>query len=64
MSKANITKTEKLANGAVRLTFETSSGQMVYEYRGNSAKAIHRGTDPAALTGGRLVERKKKKEEK
>jgi hypothetical protein len=62
MSKANITNTEKMPNGKVRLTFETDSGFMTYEYGGNSAKAINRGVDPANLVGGRLVEHRKKKQ--
>jgi hypothetical protein len=60
VSKANITSKEKLANGAVRVTFETHDGERTYEYKGSSARAINKGTDPAALTGGRLIEHKKK----
>lgn len=56
MSKKNIIAKEKSADGkAVQVTFENEDGHRVYEYRGSSMRAINRGTDPAGLTGGRLL---------
>jgi hypothetical protein len=60
MSKANIISKEKLATGIVHVTFQNDDGTRKYEYRGSSARAINRGTDPAGLTGGKLIEHKKK----
>ena len=62
MSRKNITKTEHLPGGKVRLTFETHDGHRTYEYGGSSARAVKRGTDPSGLSGGRLVEHKKSKQ--
>jgi hypothetical protein len=59
MSKANITKEEKLPGGRLRLHFETDSGTMVYEYGKVNAAGYHKGQDPAELHG-RMVEHKKK----
>lgn len=56
MSKANITDKEVVDRNTVRITFENEDGHRVYEYRGSSKRAIQRGKDPAALTGGKLVE--------
>ena len=58
MSKKNILSKEKVDNNTVRVTFENADGHRVYEYKGSSMRAIMRGKDPAALTGGRLVEHK------
>lgn len=62
MSKKNIIKKDWVDPNKVRLTFETDNGHMTYEYSGSSARAIKRGTDPAGLMGGRLVNHKKKAE--
>jgi hypothetical protein len=55
MSKKNITDKEVVDNNTVRVTFENEDGHRVYEYRGSSKRAIQRGKDPAALTGGKFV---------
>ena len=59
MSKANIIKTEKIGS-KVRLTFETTSGPVVYEFSGSSARALNRGTDPSQLAGKRIDQKKTK----
>jgi len=63
MSKKNIIN--KKENGKkVELTFEVSDGShMTYEYSGSSARAIRRGTDPASLSGGKLILWEKKKKD-
>jgi hypothetical protein len=58
MSKANILKTEHLPNGRTRITFDVDDGHRTYEFKGSSAKALKRGTDPGQLKG-KLVEHKK-----
>jgi hypothetical protein len=63
VSKKNILSTERLPNGRVRVTFDTDSGHMVYEYHGQSARALNKGTDPSQLMG-KLVEHKKAEDEK
>ena len=60
MSKANIIKREFVGN-KVLLTFNAQDGERTYEFKGPSAAAIKRGTDPGQLRGGRLVEHKKAK---
>lgn len=60
MSKANILKQEELPNKKIRVTFDSSDGERVYEYSGSSARALKRGTDPQDLMG-KLVEHKKAK---
>ena len=62
MSKKNITDKTKVDNNTVRVTFENDDGHRVYEYKGSSMRAIMRGKDPAALTGGRQIEFRPKKE--
>ena len=62
MSKKNITDKTKIDNNTVRVTFENEDGHRVYEYKGSSMRAIMRGKDPAALTGGRQIEFHPKKE--
>jgi len=59
MSKKNILSKDKVDNNTVRVTFENPDGTRTYEFKGSSMRAIMRGKDPAALTGGRLVEHKK-----
>ena len=58
MSKKNILKTEHLDDGRSRVTFDAADGERTYEYYGNSARAIKRGSDPANLMG-KLVHHKK-----
>jgi hypothetical protein len=60
MSKKNIISKDKIDNNTVRVKFENLDGVRVYEYRGSSMRAIMRGKDPASLTGGRLLEHRKK----
>ncbi len=60
MSKKNIISQEKLSNGRVQVVFDTDSGPMKYEFKGSSARALLRGTDPGQLRGQLLVEHKKK----
>ena len=53
MSKKNIvSKTD--VGSSVHVTFETANGKMTYEYKGSSARALKRGTDPGQLSG-RLI---------
>jgi len=61
MSKKNIVKQEDVGK-KVQLTFETDKGHYTYEYGGSSARAIRRGTDPASLSGGKLIHWEKKKD--
>jgi hypothetical protein len=58
MSKKNIVSKVPVGN-TVHVTFQTDQGQMTYEYRGSSARALKRGTDPSQLSG-RLVKHDKK----
>lgn len=61
MSKANIKSIEHLDDGkrqVSRVTFDSHDGERTYEYVGNSARAIKRGSDPANLLG-KLVHHKK-----
>jgi len=60
MSKKNILSKDKTDNNTVRVTFENPDGERVYEFKGSSMRAIMRGKDPAALTGGRLIEFREK----
>ena len=60
MSKKNILKTEHL-DGKSHVTFKTDGGTMKYEYRGSSARALKKGTDPGLLVG-RLIEHKQDKQ--
>ena len=60
MSRKNIISKEKIANNVVHVTFENPDGQRRYEFRGAAARSVMRGKDPAALTGGRLVNFKPK----
>lgn len=56
MSKQNIVSKEKSADGkSVQITFQNDDGHRVYEFRGNSMRAVQRGKDPADLTGGKLL---------
>jgi hypothetical protein len=54
MSKKNILSKDKIDNNTVHVTFENTDGNRVYEYKGSAMRAIMRGRDPQALTGGRL----------
>lgn len=66
MSKANIKLIEHLDDGkrqVSRVTFDAADGERTYEYVGNSARAIKRGSDPAGLMG-KLVSHKKPQEKK
>jgi hypothetical protein len=60
MSKKNIIEKKKIDNNTVHVTFENPDGHRVYEFRGAAMRSIMRGKDPAAFTGGRLVEFRKK----
>jgi len=60
MSKKNILSKDKIDNNTVRVKFENDDGHRVYEYKGAAMRSIMRGKDPAALTGGRLVNFKPK----
>ena len=60
MSKKNIVSQVKTGNNTVRVTFENTDGHRTYEYKGAAMRGILRGKDPAAFTGGRLVEHRKK----
>lgn len=62
MSKKNILETKKMPDGKIRLTFDAHDGERVYEYAGSSARAIKLGRDPGDLSGGKLIEHRKKKE--
>jgi hypothetical protein len=62
VSKKNITEKTKTENGAVHVTFQNDDGHRVYEFRGAAARSIMRGKDPAALTGGRMIEFKPKEQ--
>lgn len=55
MSKKNITEKTKVDNNTVHVTFENPDGHRTYAFKGSSMRSIMRGTDPASLTGGRLV---------
>lgn len=55
MSKKNILSKTKVNDNTVHITFENPDGTRLYEYRGSSARAILRGKDPGALTGGKLI---------
>jgi hypothetical protein len=56
LSKKNIIgKPTQVDNNTARVSFQNDDGVRVYEYRGSSKRAIMRGKDPAALSGGRLV---------
>jgi hypothetical protein len=55
MSKKNIIDKKELDNNTVHVKFQNDDGERVYVYRGSSKRAIMRGKDPAALSGGRLV---------
>lgn len=59
MSKKNIIAKVPVGN-AVHVTFQTDNGNMTYEYKGSSARALKRGTDPGQLSG-RLVKHEKPK---
>ena len=61
MSKQNILRTEKLGPNQVRVTFQATDGERTYEYRGQSARALNKGTDPSQLMG-KLIEHKKRDE--
>jgi hypothetical protein len=63
MSKANILRTDKLGPNLVRVTFKADDGERTYEYKGQSARALNKGTDPSQLMG-KLVEHKKAEDEK
>lgn len=60
MSKKNIIAREKMPDGKIRLTFDAHDGERVYEYGGSSARALKLGRDPGGLSGGKLVEHRKK----
>lgn len=62
MSKKNILEKKKVDDNTLHITFENPDGHRVYEYKGSSKRAIDRGRDPAALTGGRLIKFTPKKE--
>jgi hypothetical protein len=55
MSRANIVSTEEISPNHVRVKFKTATGHRVYDYKGSSARAFKRGSEPADLAG-RLVE--------
>ncbi len=59
MSKKNISSKEEIGK-KIQITFDAADGKRTYEYSGSSARAIKRGTDPANLTGGRLIRHEKK----
>lgn len=58
MSKKNIVLKVPVGK-AVHVTFQTDQGQMTYEFKGSSARALKRGTDPSQLSG-RLLKHDKK----
>ena len=60
MSKKNITNVEKISPNKVRVTFQTDSGEKVYEYNNSSARAYLRGSEPSGLSG-KLIEQRKPK---
>jgi len=56
MSKKNIVGKTKVDNNTVHVKFQNDDGHRVYEYKGAAMRSIMRGKDPAALTGGRMVQ--------
>jgi len=56
VSKKNIVSKQISSDGkSVHVTFENEDGHRVYEYRGQSMRAVQRGRDPGDLTGGKFL---------
>ena len=62
MSKKNIISKQEVGK-KLHVVFETDKGNYTYEFGGSSRRAIERGTDPANLSGGKLILWEKKKKD-
>ena len=60
MSKKNILEKISVGN-TIHVTFDANDGKRTYEYKGSSARALKKGTDPGNLSG-RLIKHEKKKD--
>ncbi len=62
MSKKNIISKSLSEDGkSLQVTFENEDGHRLYEYRGQSMRAVQRGRDPGGLSGGKFIKHIPKK---